>query len=278
MPEEDLHLSGQTRLQAHWDLATGQEMLTLKGHTGWVFSVVFRPPDGSRLASAGGDQTVKVWDAATGQETLSLKGHTGGVSSVAFSPDGKRLAFADYDGTVTVCDLATGRETLTLKGHTSAVTSVAFSPDGSRLASASDDRTVKVWDAREVTPELLARDEARGLILFFIDRLATEADLRDRIARDRTRSPAVRAAALDMVRGFWTMRIRRRAEAIVGPLFARLFFRDDVLAALQAQPAADPEVQAACLELAGAWTESVSHQEYNNNVGLSLFESPGSRT
>ena len=53
-----------------WDAATGQETLTLKGHTGGVYGVAYSP-DGRRIASASCDQTVKVWDAGTGQESRS---------------------------------------------------------------------------------------------------------------------------------------------------------------------------------------------------------------
>jgi autotransporter-associated beta strand protein len=129
-----------------WDAQTGQEILSLHGHTAPVTSVCFSP-DGRRLASASHDSTVKVWDAQTGQEQLPLKGHTAPVTSVCFSPDGKRLATASQDETVRVWEAETGQETLTLKGHTRGVNSVCFSPDGHRLASASEDQTVKVWDA-----------------------------------------------------------------------------------------------------------------------------------
>lgn len=76
-----------------WDAATGQELLTLKGHRSFVTSVAFSS-DGKRLVSASNDDTIKLWDAATGQELLTLKGHTDSAMSVAFSPDGKRLASA----------------------------------------------------------------------------------------------------------------------------------------------------------------------------------------
>ena len=54
-----------------WDAQTGQELVSLKGHTGGVTSVAFSP-DGKRVASVC-DDAVKVWDAQTGEE-LRLEG------------------------------------------------------------------------------------------------------------------------------------------------------------------------------------------------------------
>lgn len=136
-----------------WDVSSGQEVLSLKGHTCEVNCVVFGR-DGNRLASASGAGNrpdkrgeVKLWDAITGVELRTMRGHTQSVNSVALSRDGKRLASASADQTVMIWDTTTGKNTLTLKGHTSSVVSVAFSPDGKHLASSSLDNTAKVWDA-----------------------------------------------------------------------------------------------------------------------------------
>jgi WD40 repeat protein len=43
-----------------WDAQTGQEMLTLKGHTNWVYRMAFSPY-GKRLASDAANATVKIW-------------------------------------------------------------------------------------------------------------------------------------------------------------------------------------------------------------------------
>jgi dipeptidyl aminopeptidase/acylaminoacyl peptidase len=114
-----------------WDARTGQETLTLKGHTREVTSVAFSP-DGARLASGSADNTVKLWDARTGQETLTLKGHTNGVTSVAFSPDGARSSAAGSLG-MNVTIISSGKVTITQAANGENQVKVEVGGSGGRL-------------------------------------------------------------------------------------------------------------------------------------------------
>ncbi len=127
-----------------WDVATGELLHTLKGHTGYVWSAAFSP-NGNYIVTASADGTVKIWDVANGTLIRTLEGHTDWVISAAFSPDSSKLVTASNDRTARIWDASTGQILHILKGL---VLSAAFSPDGTKVVTTSLDGSTGVWDAR----------------------------------------------------------------------------------------------------------------------------------
>lgn len=120
-----------------WDTVTGNEIITLRGHTDAVGGTAFNP-DGSHVATSSWDGTARLWDASTGEQLLELRGHTNGVTSIAFSTDGSRITTVSRDGTAKLWDAVTGNELLTFAGDGAGLNDLAFSPDGKLLATGGD--------------------------------------------------------------------------------------------------------------------------------------------
>lgn len=144
------------------DLATGERLATLEGHTHWIFALAFSL-DGKMLASGGGDSAVLLWDIDSGQHLATLgkqdvtQGRRDDVYALAFSPDGRTLASGGADGLIQLWDVDTTQRISTLSGHTYEVDALAFSPDGGTLASGGGgwDGTILLWDAATFrTPDL----------------------------------------------------------------------------------------------------------------------------
>ena len=106
----------------------------LKGHTDAITAIAFSH-DGSMLASASRDKSVRLWNLKTGEVLRTVAGAVGQLSCVAFSANGKRLAIGDVGLQVRVVDVATGAVLKTI-AHPDAVGEVALSPDGSLVAVA----------------------------------------------------------------------------------------------------------------------------------------------
>lgn len=112
-----------------WRVVDGQQVLTLKGHTGWIWAVTFSP-DGKTLASCSHDSLIRLWDVQT------IDFEQSNPASLAEASDSSHLP---------------GTCLKTLRGHFSRVWTIAFSPDGQLLASGSDDQTIRLWNAHDGT-------------------------------------------------------------------------------------------------------------------------------
>ena len=125
------HRDGSIR---RWDLATGEQLATLTGHSGIVKSVQITS-DGQFAVSGSNDKTVRIWDLAAGRCLGTLEGHHNQVHSVALSPDGSLIASTGFtDKTVRLWDRQSGacRQVIENQDNASPL-SVAFAPDGARL-------------------------------------------------------------------------------------------------------------------------------------------------
>src|SRR6266571_4205252 len=138
--------------------AIGTTLCTYDIHSSYVVAVAWEPGD-NRIASAGGDGTVRVWEAVTGHTLLTYRGHppvfksfnmAPTIYTIAWSPEGLRLASAGVGTDIHVWDVATGQDIVTYTGHSGLLPDVwalAWSPQGDRIASTCGDKTIRLWDA-----------------------------------------------------------------------------------------------------------------------------------
>ena len=128
-----------------WDVATGENKMTLTEHRDAVFTVAYSP-DGLSFISGSGDGTILLWDAKTYQLKAEL---TGDLYAIAFSPDGKTLAIGSRDiKEIEFWDAVSGEHKTTLTEHTDDVYNLIFNPvDGRTFAGIGGDSTIRLWDA-----------------------------------------------------------------------------------------------------------------------------------
>ncbi|MEO5804180.1 MAG: WD40 repeat domain-containing protein [Verrucomicrobiota bacterium] len=131
-----------------WNVKTGELRQTLPAHGNWAFSIAWFP-DGTRLATAGGDNFIQIFSLTNLPVPLrTLAAHSNDVHAVALTTDGGKIISAGDDRSIRTWDSATGRLMNTLTGHQAPVTSIAISPDNQWIASGSRDDTARLWDLK----------------------------------------------------------------------------------------------------------------------------------
>jgi WD40 repeat protein len=127
---------------------------SLVGHDYFVSSLVFHP-NKPLLASASGDNSIRLWNMLSGETEKKFPGHPRGQPwGLAFSPDGDLIA-AGHDGylnyqpsdhDVRVWEISTGKRRSGFAGHQTSTKVVAFNASGRFLASGDIAGLVLVHD------------------------------------------------------------------------------------------------------------------------------------
>ena len=131
-----------------YDPETLTQVAHLGGEFGALWTITFSP-DGTLLASAGGDSNIRLWNIATQEQIHAFTAHNSAVRSIDFGPDGTFLASASYDGTVRVWNLEKKRQVAALdikKLTEHNPTQVIFSPNGNLVAIAVLNGQLILWD------------------------------------------------------------------------------------------------------------------------------------
>jgi WD40 repeat protein len=123
------------------------ELIIIEPHQGMVNDVGLSPdPDGSLLATAGMDGTVRLWNSRTSSPVgRPLTGHEGGVLCLAFHPRDNWLASGGYDRTIRLWEVTTGGQVWKFEAP-STVEALAFSPDGRLMAVVCHDHSAMIGE------------------------------------------------------------------------------------------------------------------------------------
>lgn len=131
-------------------------------HRGGVYDAV-AAPDGSWIATAGDDGTLRVWDPESRAQLRSFQvvppeevespTHAMrerpllGVTTIGVDPRGRWLAAATAGGRIVLWDLPGWRMRAADGTHDDLVTHILPTDDGARFATVSDDETIAIHDA-----------------------------------------------------------------------------------------------------------------------------------
>src|SRR5262249_6796239 len=118
-----------------WDADGDQEFASLAGHEDHVTDAVFNA-DGTRLATASLDRTVRVWDLTRRARPTVLAGHAGPVQCVAFARGGRdwHIVSGGLDGAVRFWNIDAGREVHRVDTPGEQIHALALDRVGTRLA------------------------------------------------------------------------------------------------------------------------------------------------
>jgi WD40 repeat protein len=102
-------------------------------------------PDGTCLACAGSDASLRIWDLEKGGLAATCETPSTTAKCLAFLPDSAGFVSGGWDGVVRIWGTSGGKPSAVLAGHSSTITCCCVDPTGRLFATGSNDSTLRLW-------------------------------------------------------------------------------------------------------------------------------------
>ncbi len=138
-----------------WQVATGNEIMTLPGHADGVIALAFSP-EGDQLLSTGRDARFKLWDLKTGKEIRAFAAPPRTYRVLRVFDQGKR-ALSWGDRQIHVWDINSGKQTQSMKLFDQQCACMALSEDGQMIVAALNNEIgwISIKEEKPWTPVMV---------------------------------------------------------------------------------------------------------------------------
>jgi WD40 repeat protein len=130
-----------------WDMASGQKIGSLEGHTHPVTCLAVSQ-SGQLISAGGNDWTIRTWDVKEHRQEGLFKGHLGKVNCLALNNEGKVFSGSE-DKTIRTWDVNIGSLRLLQESETQAI---AFAGQACLLVCEENAKCLSVWDTKSSRP------------------------------------------------------------------------------------------------------------------------------
>jgi WD40 repeat protein len=144
-PDGRTIITGSDSSEAYlWDVASGEIIHILSGHTGWVISVAFSP-DGRTILTGSKDTTARLWDAATGETIHIFERHYLELKDAVFCLNGRHMMTCSADGSIRYWNIETGEHEGLLGSRPMYASRLRFTPDGRSIVIIGGN-AIEIWE------------------------------------------------------------------------------------------------------------------------------------
>jgi len=100
----EIATSGGEKIGRVWEIAEGEHLFNLVGHTDEIASIAYSPR-GTFIITGSLDYSVRLWDVKDGGQLAVLHGHTSAVVSIACTSNNRSIVSSSRDSTIRVWDV-----------------------------------------------------------------------------------------------------------------------------------------------------------------------------